>query len=698
MNDKKLPSKYVLDPNQAGVTLLLAILVLSSILAISFSVAAILLVEVRTSGDLFRTENAFYGAEAVGEEALFKIKRGVPSGSFSYTSQIGPVGLNSPAPVENVFNDATQRVVILPGTTFSTASHYRFFNPNATDQNAGSGYGKMVLTNLSTNSSDAVTIYLCQFNPKTVTTIPCTDPNDNTYWLVRGQTLTSVQAPVSVDQDTGFFDPGKQQELLLYNSSNDNIYLQIQTFAQETSPGQFVALGLPYFGQKSVDINAINSGVGRKLRVVVPINDFSSTVTGTTQSQTVSENQTASLTCNAGTIISFTSKYGSNCAGTCPVSCGSCTIGAASCSVTYNNTNCGDCNVGCAKNGDLSITCAGTTPFAHHRIITVNAGQVPSTQSNFPVLVSITNDATLKSAANGGNVQSSSGTDIVFTSDAAGNSVIPYEQESYDPTTGTLKYWVQLSSISTGTTFYMFYDKAGATDQSNKTGVWDSNYKLIYHMADNAANTTVKDSLGSNNGTSAANTSVKTMAGQVDGALNFNGSSDRVTTSGFIGPANNVTLEAWVKPSSVPGGQKIIFQGGSSADTYLRLETSNTNHFRTYFGTGGGWGGTTATDSTAAVLTSFTHLVAVHDNTNNKTLLYVNGSLDINASDNVVPGASPGIVVGGYLTGNETYDFPGVVDEVRVSGNVRSADWIKTEYNNQSSPAAFENVSAEQTP
>jgi hypothetical protein len=38
-----------------------------------------------------------------------------------------------------------------------------------------------------------------------------------------------------------------------------------------------------------------------------------------------------------------------------------------------------------------------------------------------------------------------------------------------------------------------------------------------------------------------------------------------------------------------------------------------------------------------------------------------------------------------------------VIDEARVSCSARSADWIKTEYNNQSSPAAFYTLGPEET-
>jgi hypothetical protein len=37
----------------------------------------------------------------------------------------------------------------------------------------------------------------------------------------------------------------------------------------------------------------------------------------------------------------------------------------------------------------------------------------------------------------------------------------------------------------------------------------------------------------------------------------------------------------------------------------------------------------------------------------------------------------------------------GSLDEVRVSNAVRSADWIATEYNNQSSPATFYTLGSE---
>src|SRR5207302_7471913 len=62
------------------------------------------------------------------------------------------------------------------------------------------------------------------------------------------------------------------------------------------------------------------------------------------------------------------------------------------------------------------------------------------------------------------------------------------------------------------------------------------------------------------------------------------------------------------------------------------------------------------------------------------------------------PGAfntqSSDLFVGAETTNNGSSfraNFTGSMDEVRLSNVARSADWIATEYNNQSSPAAFYN-------
>src|ERR1051326_2278841 len=166
--------------NQQGVTLLLAILILSAVLAISFSLATILLIEVRTSGDVVRTEGSWYGVSAVSEEAIFNVKRNLPSGMLTYDQQLGNVQLSTQYPARN---DNIIQVSVPPNTTFnSSANHYPVFDPNCpapnpnpdnsnpdvfcrTNTTGGSGYGKLRLTYLNTGNTYPLSVYLCQVDP-----------------------------------------------------------------------------------------------------------------------------------------------------------------------------------------------------------------------------------------------------------------------------------------------------------------------------------------------------------------------------------------------------------------------------------------------------------------------------------------------------------------------------------------------------
>src|SRR6266481_1251492 len=89
--------------------------------------------------------------------------------------------------------------------------------------------------------------------------------------------------------------------------------------------------------------------------------------------------------------------------------------------------------------------------YARRRPITIDHTKVPNTdQTNFPVLISGTYPF-LATTANGGNVTSASGYDIIFSPDAAGTSILDFEQESYNPSTGAINYWVRVPAVSHST-------------------------------------------------------------------------------------------------------------------------------------------------------------------------------------------------------------------------------------------------------
>src|SRR5580693_6332597 len=185
--------------------------------------------------------------------------------------------------------------------------------------------------------------------------------------------------------------------------------------------------------------------------------------------------------------------------------------------------------------------------YTYRRAIIVSHAKVSNTdQADFPVLVSGTYSY-LATTGNGGNVTSSSGYDIIFTSDSAGADVLPFEQESYSPTTGAVVYWVQIPTLShtTDTTFYMFYGNSSVTtDQSNKNGTWDSNYKGVWHLANGTTLSASDSTSNANNGT--VQGTVTAVTGQVDGAGSFDGSSGYISTTSTVSWPSNLTNEAWI--------------------------------------------------------------------------------------------------------------------------------------------------------
>jgi hypothetical protein len=291
--------KFSSKKSQSGVTLMLSILVLAAILSIAFSLATVTFVEIRSSGDLIRTEPAYYAADALSEEALFKIKRNIPDNNFTYDSGIGNVTLTSQS---SYTSTAIFRTVVKKSSYdfVSTKSHFPIYDTRCPAPNSdsalhsncltgGSGYGRIKITFLDTGNNDTLKAFLCQFDPQkpinsasldgsAYTNVPCSNPNDtsNGYWLTPpgGDSLTSFGTNNTRESGAGSWgalQPNLQQELILYNSgSTADIYVQVETFDSSSQPK-----GLPLVGSTAVDISASSAGVVRKIRTTIPTSNSS---------------------------------------------------------------------------------------------------------------------------------------------------------------------------------------------------------------------------------------------------------------------------------------------------------------------------------------------------------------------------------------------------------------------------------------
>src|SRR5262249_48996943 len=347
-----------------------------------------------------------------------------------------------------------------------------------------------------------------------------------------------------------------------------------------------------------------------------------------------------------------------------------------------------------------SESCATPPPVTScQRPMTIDHTKVPSTQSNFTVLVSVT-DPALKTVANGGHVANANGVDIGFYADSGGTTKLKWEVEKYDGTTGNLIAWVKIPSVSstTDTVFYLMYgDSSINTNQSDPPNTWDSSFKAVWHLG-NGASLSLSDSTANANTLANVGATGATTGKISGGAGPFNGTTQCLKTVNSINlGTNKVTLSAWVNITGYTNSNYAALAQFASTNWYFNNNSLSSTPNET--GTWGVWAagydahnGGTFTRPSAGVH----HVVFTYDTTQGAALnvkAYVDGlaqTITPLFSDNTASANFGNYILHLMAQSDESVFWPAAyLDEVRLSTSLRSAAWITTEYNNQSSPGTF---------
>jgi len=298
---------------------------------------------------------------------------------------------------------------------------------------------------------------------------------------------------------------------------------------------------------------------------------------------------------------------------------------------------------------------------------TVNASDVPATQTNFPAYVDLSRVG-ITTLAEAQSVRCYS--DEAKTTELAREIVSATEMHVKIPSlTSTFQIWVDYDGVRS--------DYA-VTDTYGRNAVW-SDYDFVSHDGGGT------DSTGNHTTSNTGSLSAGGVSGQLGTATDFNGSSQFFSIDSYYGPqgSGDKFTSAWINTSQASAGAIIqMGDGGATGQDWMFRGEDNDI-----------WG--RFSSATIALVTDFNdgnwHLVRlVQTGTTLADMkLY---------SDTAVQNGSGSTVISHTNTADEvrignrqaaaSY-FDGVIDEVRIAAFDSSGNWHTTEYNNQSDEAGF---------
>ena len=325
--------------------------------------------------------------------------------------------------------------------------------------------------------------------------------------------------------------------------------------------------------------------------------------------------------------------------------------------------------------------------------ITVQGNQVAGDVTGFPIWISLANDPDLGAYARDDH------SDVYFVDNTG--TPIAFEITAWNKSSGTLQAWVRIAHLAptpgmpNPNELHLRFGGITAPQAFDGTDVFDNNFSAVWHL-DGLSGTTVADATATTPGTLSG--TATPAPGQLGNGLAFTGTASSVSFTSPITGGGSSTMSAWVDeaPSSAAYSYALIVIGTAATDQARWFYAMHGGHNQSICA---GLYSDDDVPSPANILpdTSWKKLDWVYDGNAKRSRLYVDGT----EIDSLVLGtASTTSTAGMFANAPAAYQnygttaFNGVLDEVRISKSARSANWLRTEYNNQHDPGSFYTVDA----
>lgn len=311
---------------------------------------------------------------------------------------------------------------------------------------------------------------------------------------------------------------------------------------------------------------------------------------------------------------------------------------------------------------------------------TVTSGDVPSTQTNFPAYVDLSR--------------------LGITTQAEADSIRCYSNEARTTElareiVSTSEMWVKVPSLTNTFVLYVSWNGTDSdyavTDTYGRNAVW-SDYKVVYHLDGTT------DSTGGGR-TLTAYGSPTYVAGKLGNAVDLGtGANKNLSYSDSLGLTHldAVTMQAWYNMATLPttGQEQIIISkaaqsggkygwyadrfynpSGTVTQSWIRMDSSASSISYTE-------------NETPTTGTWYSHH-HVWDGSSTGTAYRSGVNQGTYSSSGQYAASGSCFAIGVWWGSLTSGSWKGKIDEVRVRAGTLSANWITTEYNNQSDESGF---------
>lgn len=326
-------------------------------------------------------------------------------------------------------------------------------------------------------------------------------------------------------------------------------------------------------------------------------------------------------------------------------------------------------------------------PWTRRIPITVPSGRVQTSQSDVPLIVSLTNTDLAAHAQ-------ADGSDIRFVA-ADGTTHLAHEIERWDPATGALDAWVHIPTIASTapTSFFVEYGAPNAPSQEQIRATWPTDHDAVLHLR-NADGNTHDSSVFGHDGSQPDVARRPTDAGGLIGpALRFDGIDDAL----IVAPTDwrshtQLTASMWVRPDNLAGDQTLLRADDLAGSPVVHVAAT----------TGGGIEASLRLNGTmhTAIAPAGSLSVGAWDlvvATWDSSQLRINVGVDEVASTpaiGIIDATSGPTVIGNDPTVSQP--FAGIIDEVRIERTPRSSAWLDMRETSERNPQAFTTTAAPQ--